>query len=258
MFGGGGAVTTVEMYDPATNTWTPRAGTHGFHEGSGAAVVEGIIYVVGGWSSTTMEAYDPATDTWEIKAEIPTPRWEMGVATVNCLVYAMGGSTFFLTDTVEAYDPATDTWSAKAGLPSRRVDLAAAAIGCTIYALGGQTTGASGYVGANAAGAVESVNCACLPPPPPPPPYSGPLRVFPNPFRRGTAVRGTVKFEGVKPGAGVRIYQPGGLKVWEAVAAGVLVEWNGRNEAGKPVAPGVYLWVTEDGSGKRQGKLVVE
>ncbi|MEK7475619.1 MAG: kelch repeat-containing protein [Candidatus Coatesbacteria bacterium] len=255
---GGGAVTTVEMYDPATDTWTPRAGTHGYHEGSGAAVVDGIIYVVGGWSSTTMEAYDPATDTWEIKAGIPTPRWEMGVATVNCLVYAVGGSTTILRDTVEVYDPQTGAWSVGSSLPSRRVDLAAAVIGCTIYALGGATPGASGYVGTNAAGAVAGENCACLPPPPPPPPYSGPVRVFPNPFQRGRAVRGTVKFDGIPAGAALRLYTVRGVRVWETESKGGSVEWDGKGLGGGPVSPGVYLWVADDRGKRQTGKLVVE
>ncbi len=90
-------------------------------------------------------------------------------------------------------------------------------------------------------------------------PYQGSLRVFPNPFNRSQAVRGTVKFEGLDLGSKVRIYTTRGLLVWEGIVEQpYILEWNGCNAAGKPVAPGTYLWVAESGDSKQRGTLVVE
>jgi hypothetical protein len=94
---------------------------------------------------------------------------------------------------------------------------------------------------------------------PPLPPYRGPLRVFPNPFDARTAVRGTVKFEGLPVGTKVRIYTSRGLKAWEGeVAIPFILEWNGRTKDNKPVAPGTYVWVAEGEGLKDRGTLIVE
>jgi uncharacterized repeat protein (TIGR01451 family) len=93
----------------------------------------------------------------------------------------------------------------------------------------------------------------------PPPVYTGPLRVYPNPFIPARAVRGTVKFEGLSTGATVGLYTPRGLKVWaKGLVTGSVVEWDGRNEAGRLVASGMYVWVVEGGGKTSRGKLVVE
>jgi hypothetical protein len=85
-------------------------------------------------------------------------------------------------------------------------------------------------------------------------------RIYPVPFSSDTAVRGTLKFDGLPSGSTVRIYTTRGLRVWEGeVAAQHLVEWNGRNEAGQRVAPGVYLWVVEEPDHtKHRGQLLVQ
>ncbi len=98
---------------------------------------------------------------------------------------------------------------------------------------------------------------ACMPVPTYP--FQGTLRVFPNPYIRSRAVRGTVKFEGLDLGSRVRVYTVRGLLVWEGtVEQPYILEWNGSNAAGKPATPGTYLWVAESGDSKQRGTLVVE
>lgn len=85
------------------------------------------------------------------------------------------------------------------------------------------------------------------------------LRAFPNPFDRMTAVRGTLKFEGIMPGSLIRIYTVRGLKVWESkVQAAYRIEWDGRGEGGQPVAPGTYIWIVESEDTKQRGTLIVK
>ena len=94
---------------------------------------------------------------------------------------------------------------------------------------------------------------------PPGLPIVVPLRVYPNPFNRASAVGGMVRFEGLAPGGKVRIYSPAGLRVWEGtVTLPNLLMWNGRNEASRAVAPGTYLWVAEGSGVSRRGRLIVE
>ena len=84
------------------------------------------------------------------------------------------------------------------------------------------------------------------------------LRVYPVPFNPKTAVRGTVKFEGLYMGTMVRVYTLGGRFVFEGEMTGGPVEWNGKNREGDPVVPGVYLWaVVHPTHGRQTGKLIL-
>ena len=111
-------VSTVEEYDPATDTWSTKADmptTRTYHSTS---VVDGKIYVVGGQvyhdrfvMSPTVEEYDPATDTWTTRADmIPTPRSSLSTSVVDGKIYVIGGSLtsrnpYEACPTVEIYNP---------------------------------------------------------------------------------------------------------------------------------------------------------
>ena len=82
--------------------------------------------------------------------------------------------------------------------------------------------------------------------------------VWPSPYRRSTAVRGTLKFCCLTPGDRVTLYTVRGLEVWHADATGRQVEWDGRNAAGRQVVPGTYQWVVEGSGNRRRGTVVVE
>jgi hypothetical protein len=111
--------------------------------------------------------------------------------------------------------------------------------------------GASGVAGSVNAVAIES-NPVVIEGPP-----AG-IVVWPSPFRRSTAVRGTLKFCCLRPGDRVTLYTVRGLEVWHADATGRQVEWDGRNSAGNLVVPGTYQWVIEGSGNRRRGTVVVE
>ena len=121
---------------------------------AGAAVVNGMIYLIGGHSSagllSSVDAYDPSTGTWSQKASMPTPRTMLAVAVVNGMVYAVGGLGGAGNE-LQAYDPASDTWTTKAAMPTARRELTAAVLNGELYAIGGTTDG--GY-----ANVVEAYN----------------------------------------------------------------------------------------------------
>lgn len=145
---GEAALSVVEEYDPATNTWTRKSDMPtarcDFNESS--AVVDGKIYVIGGTLypgpvSSAVEEYDPATDTWTRKADMPTPRWSVGTCAVNGRIYAIGGypsGGFTALNVVEQYDPLTDTWTRKADMPLGVAMLSARVVRGKIYAIGGR------------------------------------------------------------------------------------------------------------------------
>jgi len=148
---------TVEAYDPATNTWTPRASMPTPRAGLAVVVADGILYAISGYACqppagqpcvassplaavATVEAYDPATNSWTTKASLPTPRAYPAAAAIDGVIYAIGGQAndfpFWLT-TVEAYNPSTDTWTVRAPLPTGRVGLGVEVVNGVLYAIGG-------------------------------------------------------------------------------------------------------------------------
>ncbi len=83
---------------------------------------------------------------------------------------------------------------------------------------------------------------------------------YPNPFNPAecAAAPCRLKFHNLAAGATVRIYTVSGLLVWEETEAGVPVAWDGRNKSGEEVAPGIYLFLIEDSSGRQTGKIVLK
>jgi len=138
---------TLEVYDPATDTWTTRARMPVATCVAGACVLNGKIYVMGGVPGglvhdpavSTVQEYDPATDTWKRKANLPTARACLSVSAVGGRVYAIGGGTYggATFSTVEEYDPASDSWMTKPDMPAARLYLSTAVVNGRIYAIGG-------------------------------------------------------------------------------------------------------------------------
>jgi len=126
------ALHTVEVYDPATDTWTTKSDMPTARQGLSTTVVDGKIYAIGGGAAgsenyssvetyTTVEEYDPATDTWTTKSPMPTSRFIHSANVVDGKIYIIGGWAAgvigYGVRTVEVYDPATDTWTQKDDMP---------------------------------------------------------------------------------------------------------------------------------------------
>ena len=137
---------TVEAYDPKTDTWTTKINMPTPRAGSSTCAVDGIIYAIGGhWSPglATVEAYNPVTDNWTSKTPMPTSRGFLSVSVVDGIIYAIGGCedvTGIGLSNVEAYDPKTDTWTEKAPMPTARLLLTTCEVDGIIYAIGGAST----------------------------------------------------------------------------------------------------------------------
>ena len=143
----GGAVTrsglsTVEAYDPTTDTWTKKADMPTRRMWFTTSVVDGKIYAIGGVrrydegsAVSTVEAYDPTTDTWTTRTDTPTARDGHSSCVVDGKIYVIGGGESLRG--VEEYDPATNTWTTKADMPTRRSSFATSVVDGKIYAIGG-------------------------------------------------------------------------------------------------------------------------
>jgi len=151
-FGDQRSLTTVEEYDPATDTWAEKADMPTARHGIFSCVVNGKIYAIGGMSSgpnnqllypAAVEEYDPAIDTWTEKEDMPLARAFIDGGVVNGKIYAIGGwntkvdgSSYIRV--VEKYDPAADAWTTmNSELPSTRYSYAISAVNGSIYVLGG-------------------------------------------------------------------------------------------------------------------------
>jgi N-acetylneuraminic acid mutarotase len=144
---------TVEEYDPKTDTWTKKTDmpTKRALGPSSASLVDGQIYVIGGTIGddngfddlSSVEQYDPIADKWTQKANMPTARGA-STAVVNGRIYAIGGHEGKMDQalaTVEEYDPITDSWTKKNDMPTARSNLSTCAVNGRIYAIGGNMGG---------------------------------------------------------------------------------------------------------------------
>jgi hypothetical protein len=74
------------------------------------------------------------------------------------------------------------------------------------------------------------------------PPGLGPIVVYPNPFDPAKAVGHVAKFKNLPDGAYVELYTLAYERVRKLAPANHRAEWDGTNEAGQPVATGIYLY----------------
>jgi N-acetylneuraminic acid mutarotase len=133
----------VQVYDPATHSWSEAAPLPAPRGGHAAAVLDGKIHVIGGGNSRSTLAdhsvYDPATNRWSSLAPLPRSEGSPAAVVAGGKLFALGGrsgpSDF---GAVDIYDPATDRWSAGPAITPRGT--AGAVVYCgAIYLVGGES-----------------------------------------------------------------------------------------------------------------------
>jgi N-acetylneuraminic acid mutarotase len=143
-------LSTVEAYDPSTNSWSTKTPLPTPRSGVAVGVVDGILYAVGGTGSETvgpsltldtMDAYDPVRNTWTARAPMPTRRYGHAVGVARGILYVVGGGTGTETGLVEAYDPITNRWTVKAPMPTPRVWPGVGVVNGILYVVGGVCCG---------------------------------------------------------------------------------------------------------------------
>lgn len=139
-------LSTVEEYNPATDTWRLRAQMPTARNNFAAVEVNGKIYAIGGSNETghlaSIEVYDHIFNTWEKLDPMEISRTEFVAVTVEGQIYVIGGrNTEGVLSSVLQYDPVTESWKTRSSIPTPRFGMAAAIINGTIYVIGGRDDG---------------------------------------------------------------------------------------------------------------------
>ncbi len=134
---------TVDEYNPATDTWTRKADMPTARNYLATVAVDGKIYAIGGTTSysdgfSTVEEYDPATDTWTRKSDMPIRLWGLCANVVQGKIYTLGGRPGLQAiPRVQEYDPATDTWTQKGDMPIGTSQMDSVVLDDKIIVMGG-------------------------------------------------------------------------------------------------------------------------
>ncbi len=145
----------VEIYDPATSTWTTGAPWSNSHDAEGA-VVGNLLCAMGGDTGLdlapvrTVDCYDVTADAWTSRAPIPeTVGHYFRPVVANGKIYVLGSersdsqSVLVPYATAAVYDPVADTWASLTSAPSPRA-AQTVLVGDKAYLVGGFTGNVSG------------------------------------------------------------------------------------------------------------------
>jgi hypothetical protein len=118
--GGGAYTATAELYDPATNRWTPTGSMSVDRYDFTATVLrDGRVLVVGGYSLSSVgrstelaEMYDPVTGRWTLTGSLRTPRRNHTATLLadGTVLVAGGFNADGWLRSAEIYDPASGRW----------------------------------------------------------------------------------------------------------------------------------------------------
>ncbi len=136
-------LSAVQVYDPATDTWSSAADYPVPVSWEACGTIAGKLYCAGGdmgRGTTTYKtgyAYDPKADEWTSIADMPIDLWGMAYTAANGKLLVSGGVTdggAAITNQGFAYDPASDSWSP---LPNSNYTTYRGASACGFYKIGG-------------------------------------------------------------------------------------------------------------------------
>ena len=170
---------TVEVYDPKTDTWAARADMPTARSHMTVSALGGKIYAIGGASRLIpgrggqypprLEVYDAATNRWGSAADLPTPRGVLSSSVVDGRIYVMGGSfsdgpassteellrTLRILSVVEVYDPKSGRWTRGRDLAAPRGWFSTSTVNGKVYVVGGRSPAPDGGVLAPTFPAIE-------------------------------------------------------------------------------------------------------
>jgi hypothetical protein len=128
--GGPGIVASAEIYDPATERFTPAPSMRAPRTGHAAVLLQnGKVLVAGGEESddhslSSAEIYDPVTNKWTTTGSMLTPRIARSAVVLrDGRVLVTGGGDG--RNLAEIYDPASGVWHATGNMTAPRLKHAA-------------------------------------------------------------------------------------------------------------------------------------
>jgi CSLREA domain-containing protein len=142
----------VEIYNIATNSWSPAAGSPLPVGYLSAFARNGFVYAAGGLSGSPLASiakafrYDPGANSWSdgAIADLPATRW--GAATlldssgpVLAGGYVAGTSSGAISASAIRWDPGTNTWSNLPDMLQPRARTSGAVLAGSLSVVGGRT-----------------------------------------------------------------------------------------------------------------------
>lgn len=102
---------TLEVYDPAHDTWATKASMSAARAALGAGAAKHLLYAIsgqltGGATTNVVEAYNPKTNSWGPATAIPTARYVPQPQAIRHVIYVAGaGANNTPITTLEAFTP---------------------------------------------------------------------------------------------------------------------------------------------------------
>jgi N-acetylneuraminic acid mutarotase len=133
------STSTVEVYNPATNTWASAQPIPFPNNHNSAAVAAGKLYSFGG-ASNQVFVYEPGSNTWSAVAPMHFQHdGSPGVGVINDKIYVAGGVGPGMNQReLEVYDPVANTWTNLASMRVARNHAAGGVINGKFYVAGGR------------------------------------------------------------------------------------------------------------------------
>jgi len=143
------ALSSAELYDPATGSWSPTGSlATARYDHTATLLPNGKVLVAGGYNNAALasaELYDPATGSWSPTGALGTARSEHTATLLpngKVLVAAGYSNSLFgnYQNSAELYDPAIGTWSTTGSLAIVRANHTATLLpGGKVLVAGGDT-----------------------------------------------------------------------------------------------------------------------
>jgi N-acetylneuraminic acid mutarotase len=163
--GGGTEVASLQVYDPASDTWALRTPMPVANALTVSGVIDGKLYVTGGTlndNDNALRVYDPVADTWADRTPMSDAGAGMAAGVIDGKLYVTGGSAppcsfehvpnCMIYGTLRVYDPATDTWDeTRSPMPTPRYIHTVAVLNGQLHAIGGDLGDVVGPAGAGTA-----------------------------------------------------------------------------------------------------------
>ena len=144
------------VFNTKSGKWTSAAAAPTARNSAAAAVIDGLIYVVGGrynevqedgsqlqQNVTALEMYDPGNDSWKSLSPMPEALGGNAATVLDGQLYVFGGEQWApehkVFPSTWVYDPKTDKWNKGPDMPTARHGLAAASAEGKVITIGGCT-----------------------------------------------------------------------------------------------------------------------
>ncbi|KAM5129032.1 kelch-like protein 28 [Mantella aurantiaca] len=132
---------SVECWDPVTNTWTSVERMNECRSTLGTVVLAGELYALGGYDGQSclqsVEKYIPKAKEWQPVAPMIKTRSCFSGAVLDGMIYAIGGYGPAHMNSVERYDPAKDSWEMVAPMADKRINFGVSVMLGFIFVVGG-------------------------------------------------------------------------------------------------------------------------